>query len=53
MNIQLVKLSEDYQSQLTDMMAEWLSAEQDFSPWSIRKNDYRDFNYYLEHLELK
>lgn len=53
MNIQLVKLSEDYQTQLTDMMAEWLSAEQDFSPWSIRKNDYRDFNYYLEHLELK
>ena len=53
MNIQLVKLSRDYQAQLSDMMAEWLSVEQNFSPWSIRKNDYRDFDRYLEHLELK
>lgn len=53
MNLQLVKLSEDYRTQLSDMMAEWLSAEQNFSPWSIRKNDYRDFDRYLEHLELK
>lgn len=53
MNLQLVKLSEDYRTQLSDMMAEWLSAEQHFSPWSIRKNDYRDFDRYLEHLELK
>ncbi|MCI6955887.1 MAG: GNAT family N-acetyltransferase [Candidatus Faecousia sp.] len=53
MNLQLVKLSGDYRTQLSDMMAEWLSAEQNFSPWSIRKNDYRDFDRYLEHLELK
>ena len=53
MNIQLVKLAEDYKRQLFDMMSEWLAAEQDFSPWAIRKNDYRDFDYYLEHLELR
>lgn len=53
MNLQLVKLSEAYRPQLNDMMAEWLSLEQDFSPWSIRKNDYRDFDYYLAHLEQK
>lgn len=53
MNLQLVKLSGDYRTQLSDMMAEWLSAEQNFSPWSIRKNDYQDFDRYLEHLELK
>ena len=53
MNLQLVKLSGDYRTQLSDMMAEWLSAEQNFSPWSIRKNDYREFDRYLEHLELK
>ena len=53
MNIQLVKLAEDYKRQLFDMMEEWLAAEQDFSPWAIRKNDYRDFDYYLEHLELR
>ena len=53
MNIQLVKLTEDYKRQLFDMMEEWLAVEQDFSPWAIRKNDYRDFDYYLEHLELR
>lgn len=53
MNIQLVKLTEDYRKQLFDMMEEWLAVEQDFSPWAIRKNDYRNFEYYLENLELK
>lgn len=53
MNIKLVKLSKVYQKQLDDMMEEWLAVEQDFSPWAIRKNDYRDFDYYLENLERK
>ena len=53
MNIQLVKLSPEYRPQLEDMMGEWLAVEQDFSPYAIRKNDYRDFDHYLEHLELK
>ena len=53
MNIKLVKLSRAYQKQLDDMMEEWLAVEQDFSPWAIRKNDYRDFDYYLENLERK
>lgn len=53
MNIRLVKLSAEYRGQLNDMMSEWLSVETDFSPYVIRKNDYRDFDYYLEHLETK
>lgn len=53
MQLKLVKLSKEYQTQLNDMMSEWLAAEQDFSPYVIRKNDYRDFDYYLEHLETK
>ena len=53
MNIKLVKLSKEYRQQLTEMMEEWLSVEQHFSPYAIRKNDYRDFDYYLEHLEVK
>lgn len=53
MNLKLVKLSPDYRRQLNDMMAEWLACEQDFSPRAIRKNDYRDFEYYLENLEVK
>lgn len=40
MNIKLVKLSYEYKQQLFDMMDEWLAAEQDFSPYMIRRNDY-------------
>ena len=53
MNIKLVKLSRAYQKQLDDMMEEWLAGEHNFSPGAIRKNDYRDFDYYLENLERK
>ncbi len=53
MNIKLVKLTPEYRPQLEDMMGEWLDVEQDFSPYAIRKNDYRDFDNYLENLELK
>lgn len=53
MKLKLVKLTKEYRPQLEDMMSEWLSVEQDFSPYVIRKNDYRDFDYYLENLETK
>lgn len=53
MNIKLVKLSHEYKAQLFDMMDEWLAVEQDFSPYMIRRNDYHDFDHYLENLELK
>ncbi len=53
MNIKLVKLTHEYKKQLTDMMDEWLAVEQDFSPYSIYKSDYHDFDKYLENLELK
>ena len=53
MNIKLVKLSHEYKKLLTDMMDEWLAVEQNFSPYMIRRNDYHDFDYYLENLEIK
>jgi predicted acetyltransferase/ribosomal protein S18 acetylase RimI-like enzyme len=53
MNIKLVKLTYEYKQQLTDMMDEWLAVEQDVSPYAIFKNDYHDFDNYLENLELK
>ena len=53
MNIKLVKLTVEYKKQLTDMMDEWLAVEKDFSPYAILKNDYHDFEYYLENLETK
>ena len=53
LNIKLVKLSYEYKQQLFDMMDEWLSLESGFSPYVIRKNDYHDFDHYLEDLETK
>ena len=53
MNIALVKLTPAYREQLFDMMDEWLAAEQDFSPYMIRRNDYHDFDNYLENLEIR
>ena len=53
MNIELVRLTEEYKQQLFDMMEEWLAAEQDFSPAAIRRHDYRDFESYLATLETK
>lgn len=52
-SLKLVRLSKEYKRQLFDMMEEWLAVEQDFSPYAIRKNDYRDFDTYMEQLEIK
>lgn len=53
MIIKLVKLSHEYKKHLTDMMDEWLTIEKKFSPYMIRRNDYLDFDYYLQNLEIK
>lgn len=51
--LKLVKLEERYKTQLFDMMEEWKATGETIIPYAIRKNDYRNFDYYLEHLELK
>lgn len=58
MSLKLVKLTKDYQKQLSEMLEEWVSFNQEnpdanTSPYAIFKNDYHDFAYYLKHLELK
>ncbi len=57
MNIKLVKLNETYKELLADMLDEWKADIEEnhtnHSPWAIFKNDYHDFDYYLEQLELK
>ena len=57
MSLKLIKLTEAYEEQLGEMIDEW-KADQELhhtntSPWAIFKNDYHDFAYYLEHLEVK
>lgn len=57
MTLQLVKLSYEYKEQFFDMMEEWKTDIEknhtNHSPWMIFRNDYRDFDYYLENLEIK
>lgn len=53
MHLKLVKLSEQYKDQLFEMMDEWTAANEKIVPYAIRKNDYHDFTYYLESLEIK
>lgn len=57
MSLKLIKLTKAYEKQLGEMIDEW-KADQvinhtNHSPWAIFKNDYHDFDYYLEHLEIK
>lgn len=53
----LIKLTKEYEKQLCEMIDEWKLDQEinhtNHSPWAIFKNDHHDFNYYLEHLELK
>lgn len=57
MNIELVRLTHEYRQQLSDMLTEWLADIEknhtNHSPWMIFRNDFHDFQYYLENLEIK
>lgn len=53
MQLKLVKLSEQYKDQLFEMMDEWTAVNEKIVPYAIRKNDYHNFEYYLENLEIK
>lgn len=57
MNIKLVKLSHLYKNQFVDMLSEWTRDIEinhtNHSPWMIFRNDYHDFDFYLDNLEIK
>ncbi len=57
MNLKLIRLTKEYEEQLGEMIREWKADQErnhtDCSPWVIFKNDYHDFDFYLEHLETK
>ena len=56
MNVKLIKLTKEYYSQLSEMIDEWKldqeANQSNRSPWAIFKNDYHDFDYYLDNLEI-
>ncbi len=55
--LKLIKLSKEYKTQLAEMIDEWKYDQEvnntNRSPWAIFKNDYHDFDYYIEHLEIE
>ena len=57
MNLKLIKLTKTYEKQLGEMIDEWKADQElnhtNHSPRAIFKNDYHDFGYYLENLQVK
>ena len=57
MKVRLIKLTKEYYSQLSEMIDEWKIDQEinhtNHAPWAIFKNDYHDFEYYLNNLEFK
>ena len=57
MNVKLIKLTKEYESELIEMIKEWkedqIKNHTDRSPWVIFRLDPNNFDYYLENLELK
>lgn len=57
MSLKLIKLTKEYEKKLGEMIYEWKLDHElnngNTSPWAIFKNNYSDFNYYLDNLEIK
>lgn len=57
MKVKLIKLTKEYYNQLSEMIDEWKLDQEinhtNHSPWAIFKNDYHNFDYYLDNLEVK
>ena len=57
MKVKLIKLTKEYYFHLKEMIDEWKEDIEknntNHSPWAIFKNDYKDFDYYLDNLEFK
>lgn len=53
MNLKLIKASVEYKKQISDMLDEWYGTGEKIIPYSIRRIDYHDFEYYCNNLEIK
>ena len=53
MKLKLVKLDKKYEKHFSDMMEEWYSTGEKIIPYAIRRLDFRDFDYYMNNLEVK
>lgn len=53
MRLRLVKLDAKYKNNLNDMMEEWYATGEKIIPYAIRKHDYREFDKYMNLLEIQ
>lgn len=57
MNIELVRLTNEYKEHLFEMLTEWkndiIENHTDTSPWKIWENDFHNFAYYVNNLDTK
>lgn len=53
MKLKLVKASDEYYTQIKDMLEEWYASGEKIIPYAIRRLDYHDFEYYCNNLEVK
>ena len=58
MNIKLIKPTYKYKQQIIEMLEEWITynnshPQANTSPASIFKNDYHDFDYYINNIDIK
>ena len=53
MKLKLVKATNKYQSQITEMLDEWHASGEKIIPYAIRRLDYHDFENYCKNLEIK
>ncbi len=52
MKLRLVKASNQYRTQISDMLEEWNATGEKIIPYAIRRLDYHDFAYYCANLEV-
>lgn len=52
MKLKLVKASEKYRRQITEMMDEWTATGEKIVPYAIRVMDYHDFERYCQAIEV-
>lgn len=53
LSLRLVKLDTTYKKHLNDMMEEWYGTGEKIIPYAIRRLDYREFDEYMNGLEIK
>lgn len=53
MKLKPVKLKAGYHRHLNEMMEEWYASGEKIIPYAIGRLDYREFDHYLDNLEVK